>query len=340
MNDPALRPLIEAPDEQAREAAIAVLATSFATPLIDGVLRRFRRTEPHVQNEDLQEISSLVVLRLVRKLRAAALYEDHAITTLHSYISALAHNACHDFRRLRHPERYRLKRNLRYVMTRYPAFALWETPELVIAGLSQWRGAPAKTILDPPARFTATPVMRDRSHPVEALQAIFERVGHPLDFESLLDVVADLWDVRDVVVESGEFPPDERDDQLSALERRESLECLWRQILELPANQRSALLLNLRDSAGSNALSLFLLLNIADVAEVARAVGLTEKELHEIWADLPLDDLTIADRLGLTRQQIINLRKSARLRLARRMAKLNRAASMPNMNVVPSSIQS
>jgi len=36
--------------------------------------------------------------------------------------------------------------------------------------------------------------------------------------------------------------------------------------------------------------------------------------------NLPLSDLDIAARLGLSRQQIINLRKSARQRLARRMA--------------------
>jgi hypothetical protein len=41
--------------------------------------------------------------------------------------------------------------------------------------------------------------------------------------------------------------------------------------------------------------------------------------LRTLLTRLPLDDLTIAARLGLTRQQVINLRKSARLRLARRL---------------------
>jgi hypothetical protein len=39
-----------------------------------------------------------------------------------------------------------------------------------------------------------------------------------------------------------------------------------------------------------------------------------------MWESLPLDDTAIADRLNLTRQQVINLRKAARMRLARRMA--------------------
>lgn len=319
LNDPALWPLVDASGEQGREEVIAVLVTRCARPLIETVLKRFRRTEPDVQTEDLEEISSLVVLRLIRKLRAAAVYEDHAIAVFHSYVSALAHNACHDFRRLRYPERYRLKRNLRYIMGRHAAFALWETPEDVVAGLAQWRGSAPGPAGDP---FAATKIMRDRARPAEALQAVFERIGHPVAFESLLDLVAELWDVRDVVVERDEFPPDERSDQLSVLEQRQSLERLWREILELPQNQRAALLLNLRDSTGANALALFVLLQIADAAEVARVTGLTPCELNEIWCDLPLDDLTIAARLGLTRQQIINLRKSARLRLSRRMARI------------------
>jgi hypothetical protein len=43
------------------------------------------------------------------------------------------------------------------------------------------------------------------------------------------------------------------------------------------------------------------------------------RDLDELWDELPLDDLKIAARLGMTRQQVINLRKSARARLARRM---------------------
>lgn len=319
LNDPALWPLIEAPCDQAREEAIAALVTSFAAPLIDAALKRFRRTEPDVHTEDLEEMSSLVVLRLIRKVRAASIHDDHAIATLHSYISALAHNACHDFRRLRYPERYRLNRSLRYILSRHAAFALWERQDDMVAGLAHWRGSASSPVGD---RFAATKVMRNRARPVEALQAVFERIGRPIAFESLLDLVAELWDVRDVVIERDAFPADARSDQLSALEQREYLERLWRETLDLPQNQRTALLLNLRDSAGANALAFFVLLNIADATEIARAAGLTQCELNEIWCDLPLDDLTIAGRLGLTRQQIINLRKSARLRLARRLAKI------------------
>ena len=41
-------------------------------------------------------------------------------------------------------------------------------------------------------------------------------------------------------------------------------------------------------------------------------------ELVRIWNDLPLEDQRIGQRLGLDRQRVINLRKSARERLNRK----------------------
>jgi hypothetical protein len=43
------------------------------------------------------------------------------------------------------------------------------------------------------------------------------------------------------------------------------------------------------------------------------------QEFAGLWNELPLADDAIARRLGLMRQQVVNLRKSARERLGRRM---------------------
>jgi hypothetical protein len=51
-------------------------------------------------------------------------------------------------------------------------------------------------------------------------------------------------------------------------------------------------------------------------------MGVTTDKLAEIWNDLPLDDLRIASMLGVSRQQVINFRKSARVKLSRRMKDL------------------
>ena len=320
LNDRALWPVIDAPDDRSQEAAIEVLLLEDIKPVIAPILQRFRRMEPNLQAEDLEEIASLAAVRLIRKIKAAVVYEEHAIQVLEDYLATLTYNALYDFRRQRYPERHRLKRNLRYLLTRDPAFALWETTESIVAGLSEWTGQrpkPAASL----TRSSATSAMCEKARPAEAVQAILERVGHPVAFESLVDLVADLWQVRDAVVESSDDPGDAQPDQLSSIEQRQYLETLWSEIRELPDNQRTALLLNLRDSQGCNALTLFLLLNITGTGEMARIAGLTEEELNEMWERLPLDDRAIADRLKVTRQQVINFRKSARERLSRRMAK-------------------
>lgn len=316
LNDRVLWTLIDGPDESARDAAIDALIRDLVDPLIASVLKRFRR-EPDLRVEDIEELASLIALRLVRKVRAAAVDEQHAIQTLDGYVTRLTYNAVHDFRRQRHPERHRLKRNLRYILTRHPQFALWEGAENAVAGLSRWAGQAAQT----PPPVSPSAAMRDKTRPVQALEAILRHIGHPVVFESLVDLVAEVWDVRDAIVARGDFPPDERRDALSSIEQRQYLAALWSEIRELSGNQRAALLLNLRDGGGSNALILFLLLNVAGVPEIAEAAGLSVDELNDLWDRLPLDDLAIADRLGLTRQQVINLRQSARMRLSRRMAK-------------------
>jgi RNA polymerase sigma factor (sigma-70 family) len=108
-------------------------------------------------------------------------------------------------------------------------------------------------------------------------------------------------------------------DAALAFERRTYLSLLWQEIRQLPQRQAAALILHLRDGHGHDAASLLPLTGTASLRDIARAVGLAPEKLAEIWNRLPLEDATIADLLQVTRQQVINLRKSARDRLARRM---------------------
>jgi DNA-directed RNA polymerase specialized sigma24 family protein len=113
--------------------------------------------------------------------------------------------------------------------------------------------------------------------------------------------------------------PDPAPDAALAFERRTYLARLWGEIRQLPPRQAAALLLNLRDGHGGNAAALLPLTGIATLREMATAVGLPSERLAGLWNGLPMEDATLADLLGVTRQQVINLRKSARERLARRM---------------------
>ncbi len=130
---------------------------------------------------------------------------------------------------------------------------------------------------------------------------------------------------REVALESGDggdrsaLLADDRADALLSLEQRRFLRALWEEIRELPPRQCAALLLNLRDAQGRDAVSLLPLTGTASLREVAAVLGLPAERFAELWQRLPLDDASIAALLGATRQQVINLRKSARARLTRRL---------------------
>ena len=117
--------------------------------------------------------------------------------------------------------------------------------------------------------------------------------------------------------------PNERIDDAASVESslvyRSALAAVWQEVTLLPPRQRIALLLGLADETGSAVTSLLILLRIVTFDKLATAVEMASSELAAIWDQLPLPDLAIAKRLALSRQQVINLRKSARERLARRL---------------------
>ena len=112
--------------------------------------------------------------------------------------------------------------------------------------------------------------------------------------------------------------PDAAPSPLTTLAEREQLQILWSEIQSLPVRQRTALLLNLRDADGRGVIGLLPLTGTARLRQIAEALEMPPEELARLWRDLPLDDAAIAARLSVTRQQVINFRKCARERLARR----------------------
>ena len=58
---------------------------------------------------------------------------------------------------------------------------------------------------------------------------------------------------------------------------------------------------------------------IATFEQIAQILEIPAAQFEQLWTDLPLDDLHIAAYLVATRQQVINLRKTARERLLKRM---------------------
>ena len=79
------------------------------------------------------------------------------------------------------------------------------------------------------------------------------------------------------------------------------------------------MLLNLKDSEGRGCIALFSITGIATLRELAGVMEMSAEKFAELWNELPLEDSRIAELLGLTRQQVINARKSGRERLGRRL---------------------
>ena len=84
-------------------------------------------------------------------------------------------------------------------------------------------------------------------------------------------------------------------------------------------NECRSIGINLKDPEGRGCIALFPAIGIATFRQLAEALEMSAEKLAEIWNELPLEDTKIAELLQLTRQQVINVRKSARERLARRL---------------------
>ena len=319
-NDPILAPLIEAPDEVSRGRALEHILSTVAQPLVRSIMTRARSTL--MRDDAADDIAATVDLRLVRRLQRLVLFEDDAIGSLVDFVATLTYHAIYDYLRRRYPERARLKNRVRYILTHNPRLAMWSTPSGAVAGLRQWSGqgpGPAAAL----TKQGASPEMLRAADPSGALEAILRALGAPILVDNLIALAADLWDVVDrIVPERREAAVDPAATPDVRLESRQYLEILWEEIRALRPPQRAALLFHIRDADGTSALAMLVLLGIATFQQVAGVLEMSAERLGKLWPDLPLDDLTIASTLGLTRQQVINLRKAARARLARRMARI------------------
>jgi RNA polymerase sigma factor (sigma-70 family) len=308
-NDPLLEPYLAASDEAAREEALATLVGGHASTIARQVIARFGSSET-LSRDDADDVVATVNLRLLRKLRAMLLFESETLREFEGYVVTLAYNSIYDLLRRRFPERTRLKNRIRYLLTHDARFALWTTSAGLACGFAAHRE-------QAPVTLTKIPSLPGREQPSKALEQLFRLADAPLMLDDVISITAEAWAIREVprAMPAPEPPHEVRH------ETTEHVRALWREIAALPAAQRAALLLNSRDGEGGNGITPFLFLGIATFDELAAATGFTAEELGQRWDDLPYDDRAIAGLLGITRQQVINLRKCARERLIRRMKK-------------------
>jgi hypothetical protein len=341
--DPSLLPFLAADDALEEAAALARLNAEEIEPIIRrGIGYKLRlQSRGDSQRPEFDEVYSDIQLRLLRRLHA--LKQDPArnqIVNLRGYVATVTRNTCDEYLRLRYPLRRSLKDKVRHHLLSHTEFALWEnTQHNWLAGLSGWQSlgrAMRDELCTTGGEFKERLKMQWQTVDVQRLQlhdlliTIFDVAHAPLDLDELTELVAGFWGIEDHPAEpltANTWAP--REQQLSAdinpatiIERRESLQLLWREICQLPRRQRVALLLNLRNPQGINIITLFPATGIATFEQIAETLEIPAVEFERLWADLPLDDLHIAAYLGATRQQVINLRKTARERLLKRMSVL------------------
>lgn len=342
--DASLLPFLHATDEAESQLLMTELVLTQGKPLVKRILYRLYAKDlgRETQLREIDDICGDVLVLLVKRLRDFK--TDPAagvINNFGSYITAITYNVCYDYMRHKHPKRWRLKNKVRYLLNNREGLTLWPGEDGGwLCGLAAWREQGRlksalygeQLLLAVTESFGAAGLLNSDVRslpPAELLTHIFRVAEAPLEFEDLVSLVAELWgDVEYTEQIEADIPglatpfdqiPDPRPGVLTELEDRARLKLIWTEICQLPLPQRVALLLSLRDSQGRSVLTLFQVTNTASMRQLAEALGMPAESFAEIWNELPLGDAIIARRLGATSQQVVNLRVSARKRLARRM---------------------
>lgn len=332
--DVLLEPLLtEVSDEQVDEILSQLIAVH-AEPVIKGVIRFKLRLSSfsETQRADADDIYQEVVLQLIAQLqRFRTLPDGNPITDVRGMAAVIAHRTCARWMRRQFPERHALKNRLHYLLTRQRGLALWQDSEgKQLAGFAVWqqqfqttRSLPEIEKLPPHIRALKSDKPQQLA---ELIASLFNYLGGPIEFDELVGGIAALQGISDQPIESladdedASFEPAAAEpDPAWRVEKKFFLQRLWDELQQLPLNQRIALLLNLKDASGFGAITLFPATGIATMRQLAATLEISADELAQMWNDLPFEDSRIAELTGLTRQQVINTRKSGRERLARRL---------------------
>lgn len=335
-SDSMLGLFLTATSELISDELLRAIIDERADPIIKKILRRKLRVSLNErgtrQNQDALEIAGDLRATIVSTLRALRQNPNQtAIASFPDFVAIKTYSACADYFREKHPHRWRLKNLLRRRLRQNPRFALWQAGDKRwYAGLSEHHHTETHAEQNDAADSASHPT---NGKPSDAqmksdkfLGALFERAGGPIGFDEVVEIAAETWQIHDSPVESIDTGGLETDRQFTspeprvdlALEQRVFFEQVWREVCQLPVLQRAALLLNLRDSSDGGVISFLPFLGVASREELARLLELPHEDFQKLWNELPLDDSRIAEMFGITRQQVINLRKTARERLARR----------------------
>jgi len=333
-NPDLLTKFLRAESPREADTALDVLFASVVSPSVKSTLKHkmnvsLSAEDTSARNLDALELVSDVEADLLKKFRSLLNERGCSITNPEAYSKVAATNAFRQYLRDKYPQRRRLRNKIRYIFRNKQDYALWKSDEgEYVCGTEEWKNEnrlPNRDQLD--SRLRALLVspsseagdIDDNRRILVVLKDILRLTDGPIGLNQTVNIVADVLGLEDPV--ETEIGNNSATKGLGLEERlidRWSLEEFWQAIVLLPTRHRTALLLNLRGEHGENALAFFPVLRIASLRNIAEALEISPEELAGIWNKLPLDDNAIAERLSMTRQQVINLRQSARSNLKRK----------------------
>ncbi len=352
-DDPLLLPFLRAQDQAEEARCLAELLDAHIKLIVAPIIKTRLRLSTSSADEarlrmDAEDIYSEVRYNVLRRLRQLKAGPDKlVIGDFRGHVQATTHYACNRYLRANYPQRARLKNKLKYVLTHHPDFALWAGAALQLrcAGLVAWRGRQALPFGSQAHDQLRRDVQAEqlglargqggRQKLPAVVSSIFRQADAPVELDELVNLVAEIMGVKDRPIVSlrnedsfADYMVAVQPGAADEFEQRERLRQLWAEICQLPHQQRVALLLNLHDRDGD--IMLFPFEGIASIRQIAEALMIPLVQFARLWQQLPLRDEMIAERLNVTRQQVVNLRKSARERLRRRL----RAAARDPKNLV------
>ncbi len=329
MNDPLLVSFVAAATEIEASAALAQLLEGEVAPVVARVLHSKLGT----RRDEVAELTSAVRAEVIERLQGLRRRgDDSSIVNFRGYVAAVAYNTWAQYLRVERPGRAVLVNRLRYLLenrTSRRGFAIWDgLAGERWCGFAKWRsdsGVPShnsKTewlTSDPRAAAVEATGERgwSRMDLAELVTSLFNWLGGPIELRDLAGVLSELLEISDEKIslddQHGDATPEPADGSAWApddeLKWREYLTWLWKEIQMLSVPQRSAFLLHSEVTIELD------FRGVATIRQIAAALEIVAEEFAALWSSLPLNDLVIAARLHLQRQQVINLRRVARDRL-------------------------
>lgn len=338
-----VRAFLDEADEIRCNQLLEELICRYVRPVIKRVVKaklNIKRGDwDSAEGQDQEDIGEEVVVQLIRRLTLMRSGSADPFDNFDSYVATVTYNACSSYLRAKYPARSRLRNKLRYILSHHKQFAIWEAKQREwLCGFASWRNQiqsnrSSGRIQQLRAGLCSIDYLSDSTQQegnvLGLVKAIFEFIGAPVELDDLIEAVGEILGENDQME-----CPEPSDQSTEAIDKNWSdteapliekidkqayLKQVWKEICDLSAEQRAATLLNLKDGRDSDVTIIFVSSGVATISEMAAALGLSIKELLDLWKKLPLSDEDIAIRMGVGIRQVGSLRQSARRRLSRRI---------------------